>query len=231
MRFGYVEREWAEGAPPVATAITVTARSGGRCVVRMVHSLFASTDDWDDQLEGFEGGWPGFFEVLRLHLKHFASMKAASFLVMTTVGTPHLDAWKQLTERLALSTANAGEERTTPQTPEKLSGIVERVEQDDKQRYVLLRLNRPAPGIALIGTYGAGNATNASMAFYLYGDDAKQRSHRCPARRRARRRWARTEVSERDLAESSAIRSGPARSPALKMQVMRRAPASPPYTA
>ena len=39
-RFGYVEREWSDGAPPVATEIIVTSRSGGRCVVRMVHSLF-----------------------------------------------------------------------------------------------------------------------------------------------------------------------------------------------
>jgi len=43
----------------------------------MVHSLFASTDDWDDQMEGFEDGWPSFFEVLRLYLSHFAGMEAA----------------------------------------------------------------------------------------------------------------------------------------------------------
>src|SRR5688572_19853338 len=36
-RIEYVEREWQEGAPPVATEITVTGRSGDRCVVRMVH--------------------------------------------------------------------------------------------------------------------------------------------------------------------------------------------------
>jgi uncharacterized protein YndB with AHSA1/START domain len=176
LRFGYVERDWVEGAPPLATEITVTARSGDRCIVRMVHSLFASTDDWDDQMEGFEGGWPGFFEVLRLYLSRFAGREAAVASAMTRVEAPHLDVWKQLTEGLGLAGANAGEERKTPQTPEKLSAIVERVEQGDRQRYVLLRLNQPAPGIALIGTYGAGTATNASMAFYLYGDDAEQRA-------------------------------------------------------
>lgn len=175
LRFGYVERDWAEGAPPVATEITITARSGDRCVVRMVHSLFASTDDWDGQMEGFEGGWPGFFQVLRVYLAHFAGMKAASFLVMTSVEAPHLDAWKRLTEGLGLVGANVGEEGP-PQTSEKLSGLVEHVEQDDRQRYIVLRLSRPAAGIALIGTYDLGNATNASMAFYLYGDDAEQRA-------------------------------------------------------
>ncbi|SJM29308.1 hypothetical protein BQ8482_111238 [Mesorhizobium delmotii] len=51
-RFGYVEREWSEGAPPVATEITVTSRSGDRCVVRMVHSylprLTTGTISWKD---------------------------------------------------------------------------------------------------------------------------------------------------------------------------------------
>jgi uncharacterized protein YndB with AHSA1/START domain len=68
-RFGYIEREWSEGAPPVATEITITPHAGGTCVVRMVHSLFTSSDDWDDQMEGFENGWPAFFEVLRTYLK------------------------------------------------------------------------------------------------------------------------------------------------------------------
>jgi len=174
-RFGYVERDWAEGAPPVATEITVTARSGDRCVVRMVHSLFSSTDDWDDQMEGFEKGWPAFFEVLRLYLAHFTGMRAAVAFVMLPVEAPQLEVWKQLTEGLGLAGANVGEEWAL-QTPEKLSGIVKLVEQDDRQRYVLLRMNGPAPGIALIGTYGIGDTTNVSMAFYLYGDDAGQRA-------------------------------------------------------
>jgi uncharacterized protein YndB with AHSA1/START domain len=174
LRFGYVEREWSEGAPPVATEITVTSRSGDRCVVRMVHSLFASTDDWDDQLEGFESGWPAFFEVLRVYLSHFAGKKAASFFVMASTAVPHRKVWQRLTEMLGLAAANVGEERATPQQPECLSGIVERVQQDSRQRYIMLRLKAPAPGIALIGTYGTGNGTNASMAVYLYGDDVSR---------------------------------------------------------
>lgn len=174
-RFGYVERDWAEGAPPVATEITVTARSGDRCVVRMVHSLFASTDDWDDQLEGFEAGWPGFFQVLRIYLAHCAGMKATSFLVMTSVQAPPLDVWQQLTKGLGLAGTDVGEEWAL-QAPEALSGTIERVEQNERQRYVLLRLHQPAPGIALIGIYGIGDATNTSMAFYFYGDDAEERA-------------------------------------------------------
>jgi uncharacterized protein YndB with AHSA1/START domain len=173
-RFGYVEREWSEGAPPVATEVTVTSRSGSRCVVRMVHSLFASTDDWDDQLEGFESGWPAFFEVLRVYLSHFAGNKAASFFVMASTESPQPGVWTRLIEKLGLVAVNVGEERTMPQQLEWLSGIVERVHQDDRQRYLLLRLNSPAPGVALIGTYGTEQGANASMSLYLYVDDAEQ---------------------------------------------------------
>lgn len=173
-RFGYVERDWAEGAPSLATEITVTARSGNRCVVRMVHSLFASTDNWDDQVEGFESGWPGFFEVLRLYLSHFPGRKAAVSSAMASVNAPQLDVWKHLVDGLGLAGANVGEPKTAPRTPEQLSGVVERVQQNDRERYVLLRLTQPSPGIALIGTHGTGDATNAGITLYLYGDDAEQ---------------------------------------------------------
>ena len=47
---------WFPGSPPIATEWSVEARAGGVCVVRVVQSLFASTDDWDDQLIGTESG-------------------------------------------------------------------------------------------------------------------------------------------------------------------------------
>jgi uncharacterized protein YndB with AHSA1/START domain len=174
--FACVERAWMEGAPPVATEITIIARAGGQCTVRMVHSLFASSDDWDDQLEGFEGGWPGFFDVLRIYLAHFAGQSAASFQAMGSTAGEQLAVWKRLTESLALAGADVEEQRTTPQAPERLSGIVERVQQTVKQRYMMLRLTEPAPGVVLLGTYRAGERTNASMAMYFYGDAAAQRA-------------------------------------------------------
>ena len=38
------------GSPPIAAEWSVEARAGGVCRVRLVHSLFASTDEWDNQL-------------------------------------------------------------------------------------------------------------------------------------------------------------------------------------
>ncbi len=55
-------------APPLATEWTVETHSGESCVVRVVHSLIASTGDWDDQLASIESGWPTFFRNLRTYL-------------------------------------------------------------------------------------------------------------------------------------------------------------------
>jgi uncharacterized protein YndB with AHSA1/START domain len=173
---GYIEREWNGDAPPVATEIVITSRGGNQCVVRMVHSLFSSSDDWDDQMEGFESGWPGFFAVLRLYLEHFAGQKASSFQILTKTGGDALSIWKRLTDKLNLAAVNVGEERTTPEQPERLSGVVERVSQDGKQRFVLLRLTAPASGVALIGTYDYGQTVNVSACLFFYGDDAAEKA-------------------------------------------------------
>jgi uncharacterized protein YndB with AHSA1/START domain len=172
LRFGYVERDWSPGAPPVATEITIAGRAGGKCVVRMVHSLFSSTDDWDDQLESFESGWPGFFEVLRIYLSHFAGTRAASFQTLVSRDGDHLELWKRLTGALAIGGVNAGEQLTTAARPEPLSGVVERVQQDRTLRYVLMRLDRPSPGVALIGTHDAVKNIYVSVSLFFYGDDA-----------------------------------------------------------
>lgn len=174
VRFGYVETEWMEGAPPVATEITITSRAGGQCVVRMVHSLFTSKDDWDDQLESFEGGWPGFFEVLRIYLANFAGQKGAPFGAMAAgIVGEDLPVWTRLTGALGLAGANVGEERTASAGPQKLSGVVERIHQDRKVRWIIMRLSAPAPGVAIVGTYG-GDGVNASMSLFFYGDDAER---------------------------------------------------------
>ncbi len=47
---------WMPGSPPIADEWSVEARAGGTCIVRVVHSLFADTDDWDNQLTGTESG-------------------------------------------------------------------------------------------------------------------------------------------------------------------------------
>jgi uncharacterized protein YndB with AHSA1/START domain len=180
-RFGYVEHNWSPGAPPVATDITVTRRASGSCVVRMTHSLFASSDEWDDQVEGFENGWPAFFEVLRIYLTHFAGMKAASFMAMTSIQGEHRAVWSRLVNELGLGAAHVGE-RCTFSHPEKLTAIVERVQQDQSARAITLRLETPVPGVMIIASRGTGAAINASVTAFLYDTDAASIAGKSDAR-------------------------------------------------
>ena len=172
-RFGYVEIGWGENAPPLATEITVTARKGGTCLVRMVHSLFNTTDDWDDQMEGFESGWPGFIEVLRIYLAHHAGKPAASYQVTAQSEGEALVLWSRLLDRLGLAGADVGENRTVT-APETLAGEIVRVHQETKQRYVMMHVKGEVPGIALVGIWGMGETFTLSVCRFFYGADADE---------------------------------------------------------
>jgi uncharacterized protein YndB with AHSA1/START domain len=184
-KFGYVEREWAPGAPPVATEITIIGRTGERCVMRMVHSLFTSSDAWDDQIEGFEKGWPGFFVVLRLYLTHFAGKNAASFMAMLQVNADASSTWHRLVDALGMAAANAGDSLTKASGPEDWTGAIEHVYQDNQMRYVLARITEPTAGAVLVGTLASavnpsdaaskgadGVVTTVSVNRYFYGANA-----------------------------------------------------------
>lgn len=171
-RFGYEERDWMPDAPPVATEITIEARKGGQCVVRMVHSLFASADDWDDQLESFESGWPGFFEVLRAYLSRFAGQKAASFQAMVNVKGDLPNLWKRLLSSLGANGLDVGDDLTARE-PMALTGTLERIQQDRRIRVIMLSVQAPFTGTAMFGAYATADAVMLSISMFLYGVQAK----------------------------------------------------------
>lgn len=174
--FGYVEHGWMEGAPPCFTELEITGRDGGKCLVRMVHSLFTSDEQWDDQLEGFESGWPGFFAVLKIYLAHFAGQPAGSFQAMGSAEGSALEVWQDLTRVLGLHGADRDEERTLTGGPERWRAIVEDVRQDAKVRTVLFRLAAPEQGVALLGTFDMGKSRRVSLSTFLYGPNAEERA-------------------------------------------------------
>ncbi len=162
------------GSPPIADEWTVEARAGGTCVVRVVHSLFASTDDWDNQLEGTESGWPGFFRILRIYLTHFRGQRSAMMQWIAPASGTEAEAWDTLTAALGLKGVSAGQRWTAPAgvpagTP-SLGGVVEHVTQNPCN--ALLRLDTPGPGAAALGAVNFGGAIMVTLSFYLYGDQA-----------------------------------------------------------
>jgi len=161
---------WFPGSPPIATEWSVEARAGGVCVVRVVQSLFASTDDWDKQLIGTESGWPGFFRILRLYLTHFRGQRSAMMQFMAPVAGTQADAWATLTAALGLNGVDAGQAWAVPSGVPALGGVVEDISQSSYG--ALLRLDKPAPGTAALYTMKFGGSVMAMLSFYLYGDQA-----------------------------------------------------------
>lgn len=163
---------WAPGSPPIATEFRVEAQSGGTCIVRVVQSLFSSTDDWDEQLSGAEQGWPGIFRILRLYLTHFRGQRAAFMQFMVPVaGTPS-DAWTALTAALGFEGVSGGQHWVVPAGVPALGGVLEFVRHGPHGG--LLRLDTPGPGIAALFTIEFGDAVMASLSFYIYGADADE---------------------------------------------------------
>ncbi len=172
-RFAYEERDWDPKAPALGTELVVEARSGGTCKVRLVHSLFTSQDDWDDQLESMETGWPPYFEVLRHYLTYHAGMPSASVRVDGHHPGSDTEAWDVLLQALGLSGAAAGEWRNmSVNGAPLLTGTLQRINRTERHYELMIRLEKPSTGIGLIGTYKWAAQVHVAICLFFYGDDA-----------------------------------------------------------
>ncbi len=160
------------GSPKMATEWTVEARAGGKCVVRVVHSLFASTGDWDNQLDGLEQGWPTYFRILRRYLENFKGMPCAAMQFVGYASESEAKAWEKAGGALGLLQVAQGQTWSAPEGLPHLSGVVESLGQGTHANSVLLRLDGPVPGTAYIGAFSCGGMVMVCMSVYLYGAKA-----------------------------------------------------------
>jgi len=159
--------------PTIATEWIVEARSGGTCVVRVVHSWFTSSDVWDDQFEGHTHGWIAAFRILRLYLTHFRGQLCSTMQLMGVAPEPKSEAWEALTVQLGLQVEDIGVGKrvsTCPGAP-PLAGAVEWAGVPEWPE-ALLRLDEPAPGIAHMFPLSMGGQVYLIIRFFLYGDQA-----------------------------------------------------------
>lgn len=173
-RIAYEEYGWSGDAPPIATEVTVTARSGDQCVVRMVHTMVTDRDDWDGEIESFETGWPGFFEILKIYLADFAGMQAATVRASAAHAGGEKHAWSTMTSALNIAGANVGDRCETSGEAPLLAGRVERIHQDAISREVMMHIDKPADGVAVVGTCTVGGEGRAMASIYLYGPNAAE---------------------------------------------------------
>jgi uncharacterized protein YndB with AHSA1/START domain len=187
-----VESETGEAGPgKVATEWIVEARSGGTCVVRVVHRWFAESDDWDGEFEGHAYGWvSSFFRILRLYVAHFSGQQCTAIDLAAFSQSSGKDTWRQITDALQID-SDTGKFESAPNAP-SMSGQVESTEvsdpellrarerapqvvaalegMGDEDPQLLLRLDRPAGGVAHFFIMNLGTQTMVTLRFFLYGD-------------------------------------------------------------
>ncbi|MGZ8774903.1 MAG: SRPBCC family protein [Mycobacterium sp.] len=171
VRIEYEEYGWNGDAPPVATEVTVTARSGDRCVVRMVHTMVTDKDDWDGELESFENLIRASSRSSRL-TSDFAGAQAATVRASAVSPKGDKQAWSTMTSALNIAAADVGDPFETPDGTPRLAGRVERIHQDAVSREVTFRIDQPAQGIAVVGACTVGDKGRVMASIYLYGPDA-----------------------------------------------------------
>lgn len=180
-RFQADGEEIAPGAPPVGTEWIVEARDGGTCIVRVVHSLFTSRDDWDDQLESFESGWPWYFRILKAYLQHFRGLPSASFRVISFSPLEQEEAWGRLSASLGLEHARTGQPWQSDAPGVRLRGTIEGDGSQLEARggstlahAVMVRLEEPGTGTAGFFSHRHGGRTWVVGDLYLYGEGAPE---------------------------------------------------------
>ena len=160
-------------SPPMATQWFVEAKSGDTCVVRVVHSWFASTDEWDGQFEAVEHGWNAFFKILRLKLQHFRGQRGAAFDVVGMSSGSESDAWAALTGPFELTDAAEGQEaRSSGETPTLLGKVAVPASAKDGERHLMLLASEPGAGVCHFFAMPMGEQVYVSIRFFLFGDGA-----------------------------------------------------------
>lgn len=158
------------GTPSIANEWSVEARGGGICIVRMVQSHFASTDDWDNQLEAGNAAWYAFFRALRIYLTHFRGQPSTIMQFVVPFAGAEAEAWDSLTAAVGVKGAKVGQRWTAPAGVPSFGGVAEYYSESPYD--ALLRLDKPGPGIAALGAFNCGGPSMVAMSFYLYGDQA-----------------------------------------------------------
>ena len=163
---------WTPGMPAVATEWTVEAKSGGTCIVRVVHSLFASTDEWDGQIEGTESGWPAFFRVLRRYLERFPGQPCAQVHAVAMTGDAPQAAWSALTRALGIEKPAAKARFRREIAPGcTLAGTIVRIDAQGAGSSAFAHLEEPLQGSLVAGAFPCGGVM-VSLQAYLYGPDS-----------------------------------------------------------
>lgn len=164
------QTEEAQGT--IDTEWRVEPLPDGRSRVSVTHRWTAPDDSADAQFEAYAQGWAAFLRVLEQYLAHYAGLPCAAFQAMGVAGEPVEHAWALFAGPLCLFGAEKDDAVGTPGDDPPLSGTVVHAGPADAPGY-LIRLDAPAPGLAQLAAFAAGDKAILSARFFLFGDGAQ----------------------------------------------------------
>lgn len=172
------DNAFGPGSPKIAYEWTVEAKEGGKCVMRMVQTLFTEDDSWDTQVGDTKAGWPAFFHVLRNYVERHAEEPSGVVQAMGPVPGTKEEAFERLASALGVSEIRKGASvDCKAEGAPAFSGEIEDVVHGRSDR-IMIRLQEPFPGTGWIGVGPiAGNMT-AIATMYYYGEGASEASAR-----------------------------------------------------
>jgi len=92
-----------ETKAPLYADWSIEAREGGKTTLRLVHSGFSASADWDNEFEAHARGWRLMLQNLRQYFARHAHEPAVHVAFMSNVESPRASIWKSLLDKLGVS--------------------------------------------------------------------------------------------------------------------------------
>jgi uncharacterized protein YndB with AHSA1/START domain len=120
-----------ETKAPMYADWSIEARGGGKATLRLVHSGFSASADWDGEFEAHARGWKLMLENLRQYFARHAHEPAVHVPFMSQVESSHTSIWTTLLGKLGLGAVpKAGDQfRLTMPKGDVVTGVVDDVTQ------------------------------------------------------------------------------------------------------
>jgi uncharacterized protein YndB with AHSA1/START domain len=118
-----------ETKAPLYADWTIEPRAGGKTTLRLVHSGFSASADWDDEYEAHARGWKLMLQNLRQYFARHPHEPAVHVPFMSNVESPRASIWTTLLGALGFSAPPKVGDRFRFATPkgDVLTGVVDLV--------------------------------------------------------------------------------------------------------
>lgn len=157
---------------PLYVDWSIEAREGGKATLRLVHSGFSASADWDDEYDAHERGWRLMLQNLRHYFERHAHEPTVHLPFMAKIESPRASIWPALLAELGFAaTPKVGDRfRFTTPKGETLTGVVDLV---TDSRDLALVVSEYDDALLRFNLEGKADAPSTFVYAYVivYGDE------------------------------------------------------------